>query len=147
MSANIVRALIHRTTTRSQINHSILILEPPTIGPLAFNIQRSILTQKPRKVRLRDDSIIYSYGISTVLLKTGISGTLYAPDLGCNLMTVGKTVQAHCQVNFDGPDNLTSRLLARGNCRQGMYELLQHSGIPFSVIRSQLLSKYHFIQY
>ena len=65
--------------------------------------------RKPRKVRLGNDTIIYAYGIGTVLLDTRksilkLQNVLYIPDLGCNLISVGKTVQAGCRVIFDEPN-------------------------------------------
>ena len=87
---------------------------------------------------LGDNSVIYAYGIRKVLLNTGISmlelsNTLYVPDLGRNLISVRNVVQAQCRVIFDEPgycdivDKSTTRLLARGIYRQGLYELSQHS--------------------
>ena len=61
---------------------------------------------KPRKVKLGDDWIVYAYGIGILLLDTSksILKLENVPDLACNLISVGKAVRSGCRVIFDEPD-------------------------------------------
>ena len=62
---------------------------------------------EPRKVRLGDDTVVFAYGIGSVDLDATqsiqLKQTLYVPDLGCNLISVGKAVEANCKVIFENP--------------------------------------------